>query len=233
MNVSFHGAASDRYRPRESGGLRPVAIATDAGIAVTSFRSPADNDPGTVRPDADEQCQPVVHADAQHRNEMSGRLTGLIVMLAAATLLASACRSGGPRSCGSPSRPPDPHDRHLHELAADFVFAAAPAGIRYTSTTHMAARWLQGVDASGWKGANVSATFTTTLQRPVLDAVFDQFVEQAGWKLDRYGNRPPDTRQWIKRLHHGPRATLDLWPDPMTTATNHYALSGNVNVPCH
>ena len=192
----------------------------------------ADNDPGVSGPAPGGQCQPLVHADVQDQGEMSGRLTGLIVTLAAATVLVTACGSR-PRSCGSPSRSPDPHDRHLHDLAADAVFVAAPVGIRYTSTTQAAASWHQGVDGSAWSGANVSAHFATTLRRPALDAVFDQFVEQADWKLDQHGNRPPDTRQWIKRLHDGARVTLDLWPDITTPATNDYALAGNVNVPCH
>ena len=88
------------------------------------------------------------------------------------------------------------------------------------------------MDGAAWHGANVSARFTTTLQRPVLDRLFDQFVEQAGWKLDRSGNRPPDTEQWIKKLRNGAEVTLDLWPDPTTRATDHFALSGNVTVLC-
>ena len=163
---------------------------------------------------------------------MSGRLAALIVTLAAITMLTGACGPGA-RICGSRSHSPDPHDRQLQELAADSVFAAAPVGIQYASTTHSPASWHQGVDGAAWSGASVSAWFTTTLQRPVLDGLFDEFVEHAGWKFDRYGNRPPNTRQWIKRLHNGAQVSLDLWPDLTTRATHDYALSGNVIVPCH
>lgn len=121
----------------------------------------------------------------------------------------------------------------MQQLLADAVFANAPGGIRYSGTTHSPASWHQGVDGAGWSGANVSARFTTTLPRPTLNHLFDTFVEQAGWKLDRTGNRPPDAEQWTKRLPAGAQVTLDLWPDPTTNAADHFMLSGNVDVPCH
>jgi hypothetical protein len=200
------------------------------GLAMVSFRTPQITIPALSGPTLLKSAN-LVHAEAQDQDQMSGRLTALVVTLVATTMLTTACARGGARVCGSPSNSPDPHDRQLHELAADPVFAASPVGIRYRSTTHIPATWHQGVDGAAWKGASVSAWFTTTLQRPVLDRVFDQFVEQAGWRLDRYGNRPPDTQQWIKRLPDGAQVTLDLWQT--TAATNDYALSGNITVPCH
>jgi hypothetical protein len=156
----------------------------------------------------------------------------VLVALTVTTLLTAACGRGAV-VCGDPSRPPDPGDRQLHELSVDPVFAVAPLGISYTQTTDRPATWHQGVDGAAWDGAHVSALFTTTLPRPALDSLFDRFVTDAGWRLDRSGNQPPDSEQWIKELRDGAKVTLDLWPDPATNAPDHFALAANVDVPCH
>jgi len=154
-----------------------------------------------------------------------------IGLTAVATLATACIAGGGPRVCGSRTRPPDAHGRQLGELLTDPVFTGAPAGIRYMQVTSRAAQWHQGVDGAAWSGAHVSAAFTTSLPRPALDRLFDRFVEQAGWTVD-HGNRPPDSRQWAKTLPGGGRVVLDLWPDPATELSGHFSLAGNVDVPC-
>jgi hypothetical protein len=123
----------------------------------------------------------------------------------AALLLATLALAG----CGSPAGG-DPGGRRLHELAADPVFTATPAGARTVAVARTPARHAAGgFESGGWHGPSVVATIRGPARPADVFRFYGRRARAAGWRpLKRNALGLADT--WTKTFPDGAAATLSL-----------------------
>jgi hypothetical protein len=141
-------------------------------------------------------------------------------------------RHGPIHDCGEPTKPVDPGDRLLHELAAEPVFAALPNGATRIDRKDSPSSWSPGVEGGHWTTPLVLITFTSTLPLSALNTEFDAYVKPLGWRLDTRDPPPPDDTRWKKKLPDGTVAHLDLSPNFNAPNSYQYWFTGTAHVRC-
>ena len=143
------------------------------------------------------------------------RLRALAGALAAVPLLAGGC--GG-------SHGGDPGGHRLAELAADRVFASAPAGGTVVDRTETPAQKRKGgFTGGGWAGPSYVVTLTSPSSPEGVYGFYARAAGDAGWRPTAKGALGL-TDRWAKTYDDGADATLVL----STLGEREYRLSGAI-----
>jgi hypothetical protein len=131
--------------------------------------------------------------------------------------------------CGKPAGG-DPGGRRLHELAADRVFSALPAGASRLGLRRTAAYYAKpGFAGGGWHGPSVTSTFTSPAREASVYGFYRRRARAAGWRTTKTNARGlPFT--WTKTFPDGAPAYLSLLhlDRSVRGVPPHYILTGSI-----
>ena len=135
-------------------------------------------------------------------------------------------------ACGTPPGG-DPGDKRLHELGADRVFAALPAGATSPALMQTRARYVQpAFSGGGWDGPSVVARFGWSGPPGAVYRFVARRAAAAGWRATGVGALRV-TDRWAKAFPDGAAATLllSVWPISRESGAHTYQLSGSISLP--